>query len=218
MKTILLKNWKDAGKLFVCICHDSFSSPQGIIKTDMNIDKNSDNNKTTSIAVSNYRTIQASSTSSYSLVEFSLVTNYRDQLRFQLACYGNAIVGDNLFISERYNSKYENFVIRDPLRRLAMHCTELKFIHPLSKETMTFTSDIPRSFKELLGSHNNLDDKIITDDNNINNNYDSDLDDLPRDRNVKILSLEDFLGTSSSSTLKLKKKKLSKEYIKSNNI
>jgi len=161
----------------------------------MNIDINSNdnNNKTTKLmAVSNYRTIQSSLTSSCSLVEFSLVTNFRDQLRFQLACYGNAIVGDNSFISEQYNSKYKDFVIRDPLRRLAMHCTELKFVHPLSKETMTFTSDIPRSFKELLGqSHNSFDDKITIDDNN-------NIDELPRDRNVKILSLEDFLGSTSA--------------------
>ena len=173
----------------------------------MKIDTNTDssNNVARSIAISNYRTILASSTSTFSLVEFSLVTNFRSQLRFQLACYGNAIIGDNLFISEQYNSKYKNFTIKDPLRRLAMHCTELKFIHPVSKETMSFTSDIPRSFKELLGqSHSNLDDEVIIDDDDKNSN--SDTNQLPRERNVKIVSLQDFLGTSASSTLKVKKR------------
>lgn len=163
------------------------------MKTEM-LDNNNDNTTATSIsklpnrvAISNYRTIQTAQISPYSLVEISLVTNYREQLRYQLACYGHAIVGDNIYISKKYNSKYENIMIRDPLRRLAMHCSELKFTHPVSKETMTFTSEIPRSFKEMLGHHNNenvpLND-IINDDDK--------LEGLRKDRNVKILTLEDF--------------------------
>jgi len=167
------------------------------MKTEMrdnNIDNTTSSTLPDRVAISNYRTIQTAPTSTYSLVEISLVTNYREQLRYQLACSGHAIVGDNIYISKQYNSKYENIAIRDPLRRLAMHCSEIKFTHPVSKETMTFNSEIPRSFKEMLG-YSSINEKlplstIINNDEEIG---------LRKDRNVKILTLEDFLGKAITS-------------------
>jgi hypothetical protein len=167
------------------------------MKTEMrdnNIDNTTSSTLPDRVAISNYRTIQTAPTSTYSLVEISLVTNYREQLRYQLACSGHAIVGDNIYISKQYNSKYENIAIRDPLRRLAMHCSEIKFTHPVSKETMTFNSEIPRSFKEILGYSSNKEklplSTIINNDEEIG---------LRKDRNVKILTLEDFLGKAITS-------------------
>jgi len=171
------------------------------MKTEMN-DKNNETTSSSSsssqdrIAISNYRTIQTAPNSPYSLIEISLVTNYREQLRYQLACSGHAIVGDNIYINKQYNIKYENITLKNPLRRLAIHCSELKFAHPVSKETMTYTSDIPRSFKEILGYSNNIEKFPL---NNNSNNDDDSIESLPKDRNVKILTLEDFLGTSNAS-------------------
>ena len=180
------------------------------MKTEMN-DKNNETVTSSSsssslpslsqdrIAISNYRTIQTAPNSPYSLIEISLVTNYREQLRYQLACSGHAIVGDSIYTNKQYNIKYENVTLKNPLRRLAIHCSELKFAHPVSKETMTYTSDIPRSFKEILGYSNNNNTEKFPLNNNSNNDDDDDIESLPKDRNVKVLTLEDFLGTSNAS-------------------
>jgi 23S rRNA-/tRNA-specific pseudouridylate synthase len=82
------------------------------MKTEMN-DKNNETASSSSsssssssqdrIAISNYRTIQTAPNSPYSLIEISLVTNYREQLRYQLACSGHAIVGDSIYTNKQYN-------------------------------------------------------------------------------------------------------------------
>jgi 23S rRNA pseudouridine1911/1915/1917 synthase len=53
------------------------------------------------------------------LLELSLVTGRRGQIRAQLAALGHPIVGDR-----DYGSR------RDPLRRLGLHATRLGFVHP----------------------------------------------------------------------------------------
>jgi 23S rRNA pseudouridine1911/1915/1917 synthase len=53
------------------------------------------------------------------LLELSLVTGRRGQIRVQLAALGHPIIGDH-----EYGSR------RDPFRRLALHATRLAFVHP----------------------------------------------------------------------------------------
>jgi len=74
-----------------------------------------------------------------SLVKLTLETGRRHQLRVQLAEAGCPIVGD-----EKYGSK------TNPARRLGLHSTQLSFPHPHTKETLSFTSPLPRELAGLV--------------------------------------------------------------------
>jgi len=71
------------------------------------------------------------------LVELRLVTGRRGQIRAQLAAAGHPIAGDR-----EYGSR------ADPLRRLALHATQLGFVHPRGGR-VTFESPPPSAFGRL---------------------------------------------------------------------
>jgi len=69
------------------------------------------------------------------LVELTLTTGRRGQIRAQLAALGHPIVGDRAHGSRR-----------DPLRRVCLHATRLGFTHPNGRRVV-FDSPIPASFR-----------------------------------------------------------------------
>jgi 23S rRNA pseudouridine1911/1915/1917 synthase len=83
-------------------------------------------------AITRYRVIERRAAST--LLELSIETGRRGQIRAQLAALGHPIVGDT-----RYGSR------RDPLRRVCLHATRLGFVHP-SGERVRFESRAPASF------------------------------------------------------------------------
>jgi 23S rRNA pseudouridine1911/1915/1917 synthase len=69
------------------------------------------------------------------LLELTLVTGRRGQLRAQCAEAGHPIVGDRAYGSRR-----------DPLRRVCLHATRLGFVHP-DGHRVVFESPVPRGFR-----------------------------------------------------------------------
>lgn len=84
-------------------------------------------------AITRYRVLGREADST--LVELSLVTGRRAQIRAQLAELGHPIVGDRTFGSRR-----------DPLRRVCLHATRLGFVHPGGRR-MAFDSPAPSAFR-----------------------------------------------------------------------
>ena len=79
----------------------------------------------------------------YSLLEIELLTGRKNQIRVHLADAGCPVAGD-----KKYGVK------GDGVKRLALHSASLTLIHPHSKETMTFTANVPVYFKTLMkGCH-----------------------------------------------------------------
>jgi 23S rRNA pseudouridine1911/1915/1917 synthase len=74
-----------------------------------------------------------------SLLELTIETGRRNQIRVQLAALGHPIAGDH-----KYGAK------TDPARRLALHACELKFRHPVSGAAMEFRSALPSRLKALI--------------------------------------------------------------------
>jgi 23S rRNA pseudouridine1911/1915/1917 synthase len=74
-----------------------------------------------------------------SLVELTLETGRRHQLRVQLSAVGCPIVGD-----EKYGAK------TDPAKRLGLHSCFLRFPHPLSKQELLFTCPLPKALAKLV--------------------------------------------------------------------
>ena len=74
-----------------------------------------------------------------SLVELTLVTGRRHQIRVQLSSVGCPIVGD-----EKYGAK------SDPAGRLGLHSCFLRFPHPVTGQELRFTSPLPKSLAKIV--------------------------------------------------------------------
>ncbi|MBR4389326.1 MAG: RluA family pseudouridine synthase [Prevotella sp.] len=87
-------------------------------------------------AVTHFHTLQR--TTDHSLVEFSLETGRKNQIRVHTADMGHPVCGD---------IKYGNG--DDPLHRLCLHAYVLCFFHPVTHERIEFQTQIPTSFRSL---------------------------------------------------------------------
>ena len=82
-------------------------------------------------------------TVNHSLVEFSLETGRKNQIRVHAADMGHPVCGD---------VKYGNG--DDPLHRLCLHAYVLCFYHPVTHRPMEFSTPIPSHFKEVINKDN----------------------------------------------------------------
>jgi 23S rRNA pseudouridine1911/1915/1917 synthase len=88
-------------------------------------------------AITHYRTI--ASGRRYSILEITLETGRRNQIRVHLAEAGHPIVGDTMYGKGREES----------LGRLGLHAKLLAFVHPRTGMKVSFTAETPRAFREL---------------------------------------------------------------------
>ncbi|MDV6376905.1 RluA family pseudouridine synthase [Sporosarcina sp. GW1-11] len=75
----------------------------------------------------------------FTVVELTLHTGRTHQIRVHLQWLGHPLVGDDL-----YEATDCNFA------RQALHCSSLSFLHPLTKERMTFESPLPKDLNAFL--------------------------------------------------------------------
>lgn len=89
------------------------------------------------LAVTNYTTLR--SRKPYSLVELSLATGRKNQIRVHMKEAGHPIAGDR-----RYGAR------TSPLHRLCLHAQTLRFVHPATRRDMSFTSPLPAGFNRIV--------------------------------------------------------------------
>lgn len=87
-------------------------------------------------AVTHFHTLAR--TTEHSLVEYSLETGRKNQIRVHSADMGHPVCGD---------VKYGNG--DDPIHRLCLHAYVLCFWHPVTRERMEFETMIPAQFRRL---------------------------------------------------------------------
>ena len=87
-------------------------------------------------AITNYKVVKESA--KYSLLDVTIETGRKNQIRVAMNELGHPIVGD-----DKYGTP------SDPLKRLGLHASTLKFKHPITKEIMSFKAEIPSAFKKL---------------------------------------------------------------------
>lgn len=75
----------------------------------------------------------------YSLVQFSLDTGRKNQIRVHASDMGHPIVGDR-----KYGAA------SSPIHRLALHARTLRFVHPLTRKVMSFELPVPSRFAGLV--------------------------------------------------------------------
>jgi 23S rRNA pseudouridine1911/1915/1917 synthase len=129
-------------RIYVAIVEGEMDPPQGTFRSNLlerrdlrmeSVDAHPDAKH----AVTHYRTLQAGR--GYSMLEITLETGRKNQIRTHLAEAGHPVVGDRMYGSEV-----------NPLGRLGLHAKLLAFDHPSTGKRLSFTAPVPKSFGELL--------------------------------------------------------------------
>ena len=89
------------------------------------------------IAITHYTTLK--NKNGHSLVSLVLETGRTHQIRVHMKHLGYPLIGDYL-----YNPDMEH------INRQALHSHKLKFIHPITKESMEFTAPLPEDMATIL--------------------------------------------------------------------
>ena len=87
-------------------------------------------------AVTNYKTIQSSG--AYSLLEVSLETGRKNQIRVHMKDLGTPVAGD-----KKYGAR------SNPLGRVGLHAGELILKHPRTGDALALRSKLPGSFRKV---------------------------------------------------------------------
>ena len=125
---------------YVAVTEGHLAEPSGTLRDRLRIDRNlrvrptrrRDEGKE---AITTYRVIEQRR--DRAVVELSLTTGRRGQIRAQLAALGHPIVGDRAYGARS-----------DPLRRVCLHATRLSFLTRAGRR-MTFDSPPPTAFARL---------------------------------------------------------------------
>jgi len=72
-----------------------------------------------------------------SILELTLETGRRNQIRVHLSEAGHPVLGDTMYGQ------------RDGFSRLALHARLLGFVHPRTGKKVAFTAELPREFEEV---------------------------------------------------------------------
>jgi 23S rRNA pseudouridine1911/1915/1917 synthase len=136
----LQRNWKMVTKRYLAVVEGTPPNPQGTLTDRLVEGKSLLVRRVTQggdIAITHYRVIAARG--GLSLLEITLETGRKHQIRVQLAGACLPVVGDR-----KYGAR------TDPARRLALHSCELLFRHPTSDASMEFRSAMPAILKRLI--------------------------------------------------------------------
>jgi tRNA pseudouridine32 synthase/23S rRNA pseudouridine746 synthase/23S rRNA pseudouridine1911/1915/1917 synthase len=135
----------DIERVYVAIIHGRLTEPTGTFRSYLAEDrslhvKSTANPRKGKEAITHYRTLAAGA--QYSMLEITLETGRRNQIRVHLAEAGHPIVGDTMYGAGREN----------PIGRLALHARHLGFVHPGTGSKLTFEVPIPEAFLALTPS------------------------------------------------------------------
>ena len=136
----LQRNWKDVTKRYLAIVEGTPSNASGTLRENLVESKSFKVHRVEKggeAAITHYRVLKTYG--ERSLLELTLETGRKHQIRVQLASIGHPIVGDR-----KYGAP------NDTARLLALHSHELKFRHPVSGAPMEFHSELPAALKALM--------------------------------------------------------------------
>ena len=97
-------------------------------------------------AVTHYRTLEP--LKGASLVECRLETGRTHQVRVHMASLGHPLLGDPVY--GRTRPEHRDVLKRLDFHRQALHAALLGFVHPVSKENLSFECPLPSDIQELL--------------------------------------------------------------------
>ncbi|HEY1082453.1 MAG TPA: RluA family pseudouridine synthase [Prosthecobacter sp.] len=142
-KTWMQENWERMEKRYLAVVEGSLPAESGTLTG--HLDETQPHRvfitdrptKNTREAVTHYRVLGTAF--GRSLVEVTLDTGRRHQIRAQLAAAGCPIVGD-----DKYGAK------TDPAKRVALHAVALKLLHPDDEQELQFEAPLPQELARLV--------------------------------------------------------------------
>ncbi len=139
----LKDRWKEFEKKYLAVVHGRLKKGSGVVTSYLAEDEgfmmySTPDSSRGKLARTAYRVLKQ--TTRYSLVEVTLLTGRKNQIRVHMADIGNPIVGDTWYSKD--GDKYP---------RMALHAWSISFKHPFSGKRLDFTSDIPAVFSKLVG-------------------------------------------------------------------
>jgi len=145
-KETMQHNWNNMvlARTYVCVVEGYLDEPEGTVRSFLNENSQHEVYSTgqpegpdSKLAVTRYRTLAAGH--GRTLVEVSLDTGRKNQIRVHMKELGHPIVGDR-----RYGAT------SSPIHRLALHARTLRFVHPVTRREMNFSTPVPMAFRELV--------------------------------------------------------------------
>lgn len=143
-KEAMQHNWNNMvlGRRYVAVVEGKVEQEEGVVKSylaetsqfEVYSTQNPDEGQ---LAITRYKRLKAAN--GYSLMELSLDTGRKNQIRVHMKDLGHPIVGDR-----KYGAK------ASPIHRLGLHARTLHFAHPVTKKEMLFETPIPSRFLSLL--------------------------------------------------------------------
>jgi len=144
VQNLLQKDWKNnvSERTYTALVEGKVEVPDGVIKSYIYESKSlmmhsSHNPSRGDLAVTRFKTLK--SNDDYSLLEISLETGKKNQIRLHMQEIGHSIAGD-----KKYGA------VGNPLGRLGLHASVLAFKHPITGELLRFESKIPARFRRVI--------------------------------------------------------------------
>lgn len=144
-KENLQHNWNNMvlSRKYLAVVEGRPDPAEGIVKSYLAENSryevySTDNPDEGQLAITRYRTLK--SRNGYSLMEVELDTGRKNQIRVHMKDLGHPITGDR-----RYGAG------SSPIHRMALHAQTLRFVHPITRKDMNFTTPTPISFSKIVG-------------------------------------------------------------------
>lgn len=145
LRDALQDNWNGlvSERLYCAVAEGIFKQKQGVFTSYLKQDKNGtvycvpENASEAEKAVTEYKVIKESESKNISLLDISIKTGKKNQIRAALKDAGHPIAGD-----KKYGAS------SNPLKRLGLHACRLTVKHPFSGKVMSFNSKAPKEIRE----------------------------------------------------------------------
>jgi tRNA pseudouridine32 synthase/23S rRNA pseudouridine746 synthase/23S rRNA pseudouridine1911/1915/1917 synthase len=142
-KRTLQDQWEDTTKIYAAVVHGQMGKASGMLSSHL-IESGVHKVYATRDAALGKLARTAwtvlKERGGYSLLDVTLLTGRKHQIRVQMADAGHPIAGD-----KKYGVKGDTF------SRLALHARSITFAHPFSGRSMTLDAPVPSVFAQLVG-------------------------------------------------------------------
>lgn len=143
-KETMQHNWNNMvlERKYIAVVEGRIEEPEGVISSRLAENSRHEVYSTTNpnegqLAVTRWRKIRSGKGNT--MVEVSLDTGRKNQIRVHMKEIGHPITGDR-----KYGAA------TSPIHRLALHAATLRFVHPTTRRDMSFSAPAPASFDKLV--------------------------------------------------------------------
>jgi len=144
VQSLMQRDWKRnvTARTYVALVEGKVTGQEGIVKSYIYESKSltmhsTKNPKKGDLAITRWKLLKSGS--EYSLLEVTLETGKKNQIRLHMQETGHSIAGD-----KKYGAS------SSPISRLGLHASLLAFIHPVTGKEMRFESKIPAKFRRMV--------------------------------------------------------------------